>query len=486
MKNVTWFGFGLPLFCAATALAQITPGNLVVARVGTGAAPLSNASTATFLDEVTVAGSPVQTIAMPTTATGLNLPFSNSGTATSEGFVTQSADGRFLVLAGYGTAPGLAAVSGTASSTVNRVIARVALDGTIDTTTALTDGYSGSNIRSATSLDGTMMWSAGTASVAANAGVRYTTLGSTTSLQLSATPTNMRVVNIDPFQNELFCSSATGTFQGISLIGTGLPTTAGQTTTLIPGFPTATGPSSYDFFFADAGTLYVADDRTNGSGGIQKWILSGGTATLAYTLAVTLTSGCRGLSGYVENGVATLFATTTQASGNSLVTVVDTGASSTFTTLATAAANTAFRGVRFVRTPASSVHSGVACPNNNGTPTVGTFGAPVIGNTSFAVTAGNSGALSFVLFLLKGGPVSPVGFPVPGTPPCVQLYFLPDVLLGALTDPLGAASTPLPLPPNSSLGGIVLGAQVAAFDLSLVGFDIPIGTSDALQITIGN
>jgi hypothetical protein len=42
-----------------------------------------------------------------------------------------------------------------------------------------------------------------------------------------------------------------------------------------------------------------------------------------------------------------LFATTTEASANRLVTLTDTGASSTFSVLSTALANTAYRGVDF-------------------------------------------------------------------------------------------------------------------------------------------
>jgi hypothetical protein len=63
---------------------------------------------------------------------------------------------------------------------------------------------------------------------------------------------------------------------------------------------------------------------------------------------------------------------------------------------------------------------------------------------------------------------------------------LPDVLLGALTDLAGDASTALPIPASCSLGGAIVSAQVAAFDASLVGFDIKVGTSNALQITVGN
>src|SRR6478735_9122408 len=72
----------------------ITAGNLVVVQFGDGSAALSGSSTATFLKEFQATGGPaVQTIAMPTAASGSNNPLTNSGTATSEGFITLSTDG---------------------------------------------------------------------------------------------------------------------------------------------------------------------------------------------------------------------------------------------------------------------------------------------------------------------------------------------------------------------------------------------------------
>lgn len=469
------------LLLSSVAFAQITPGNLIVTRSGDGAAALSNASTAAFLDEYTPAGVFVQTIALPTAASGANLPVTYSGTATSEGFLSQSVDGRYLIGVGYGTAPGLASVAGTTAAVANRVVARIALDGTIDSSTALTDAYSASNIRSAVSVDGTQFWTSGNASAANGPGVRFTTFGATTSTQISATLLNVRVLNI--FDNQLYASSASGAFQGVSTAGVGLPLASGETITLLPGFPTASGPSAYDFFFADASTLYVADDRTSGAGGIQKWALSGGTWSLQYTLAAATNAGCRGLSGFVENGVATLFATTTN---NLMVSVVDTGAGSLFTTLVTGAANTALRGVQYVRRPASLVYTGTNCANNNGTPTVATNGAPVIASPNFAITGASAGPLSFVIFALSATAPLPIGLPIPNAPACAVLWVNPDLLLGGFADGAGNASTPLPIPASSSLGGTVLGAQFVAFDLSLTGFFLPIGTSNALQITIGN
>jgi hypothetical protein len=465
---------------AIPAVAQIVPGSLAVVRVGTGAAALTNASTATFVDLYTPAGLPAgPTISLPTASSGLNLPLTNSGTATSEGFLTQSVDARYLTLAGYGTPTGTALVGGSASATINRVVARIALDGTVDTTTALTDAYSAGNPRSAVSVDGSAFWLSGS-----NQGVRYATLGAVTSTGLFTLPANIRVANI--FDNQLYCSSATTTFQGVSIIGTGLPTTP-TTPTLLPGFPTATGPQNYDFFFADANTLYVADDRATGAGGIQKWALIAGTWTLQYTLAVTATSGCRGLSGYVDGGVTTLFATTTQANGNSLVSVIDAGAGSPFTTIATAAANTAFRGVRWVRTPASVTNGGIGCATSVGIPTIGTNGSPVVGNTGFQIVSGNQASLLLTIHVLNLGPsTAPVGFSVPGAPACVTLYVAPSLLLVEFVDPLGNAASALPLPPNALLGGAQLSAQAFPLDPAIVGFSLQIGASDALDITIGN
>jgi hypothetical protein len=340
-------GLGSLVFAAQLAHASpFTPGNIVVVRVGDGSAPLSSASTAVFLDEYTPGGTLVQTIPLPTAASGSNSPFTNSGTATSECYLNLSIDGQYLVQGGYGVAPGTASIASTSSSTAPRVIARIGMNGTIDTSTLLNGdtSYSGSNIRSATSNDGHEFWTAGTASSSADGGVRYVaSLGANTSTQLSSTVTNTRVIGA--FAGQLYVSTASGSFKGVNTVGSGLPTSAGQTITLLPGFPAPT-PSEYDFFFADASTLYVADDGS--SGGIEKWTLSGGTWTRQYVLSPGPSTGCRGLTGSVAGGVATLYATTTQTSANQIVVVADTGASSTFNPVATAGTNVAFRGIRLV------------------------------------------------------------------------------------------------------------------------------------------
>ncbi len=335
--------------------AAFTLGDLVVVRVGDGSAALSSAATATFLDEYTPGGVFVQSIPMPTSLSGLNQPFTLSGSATSEGFLALSQNGLYLTMGGYNALPGTAGVATAAPTTVPRGVARIGLNGSIDTSTSLSDAYSGSNIRSAVSSDGVNIWTGGNAGsgLGATGGPRYTTLGSTTSVRVDTTASNMRVVNI--FNGQLYVSSSTGTLLGVSTVGAGLPTTASSSTiTPLSGMPTTGSHSSYDFWFKDANTLYVADDGSAANGGgIQKWTQSGGTWSLAYTLGNngTTTTAVRGLAGTVDgSGNAVLYGTTASA----LVSVTDTGSGSALSTLATAGANTAFRGVELLVVPEPS------------------------------------------------------------------------------------------------------------------------------------
>jgi hypothetical protein len=341
-------------------VSPFAAGNLVVYRVGTGVGALSGNAFPVFLDEYTSAAgqaAPVRSIAMPTAVNGTNRRFTASGSSTSEGLISRSLDQKFLLLTGYDTDVGTAAVSGTTSAAVNRVVARVNFAAQVDTSTALTDAYSTGSIRGVTSTQGTDLWLSGTGT-AASAGARYTPFGSTTSTQLSSAPTNVRGIGI--FAGQLYVTSASGTIQGLATVGTGLPIIGGQTITIAPGFPTAAGPSPYQFFFLNSNTVYVADDRATASGGgIQKWTFSGGNWTLAATLNNGLTAGVQGLTGS-QNGLgqAVLYATTTD---NKLVSVVDDGTASPgspFSTLATAAANTIFQGVAFA--PLATTAAGVS------------------------------------------------------------------------------------------------------------------------------
>jgi hypothetical protein len=357
-KCSLFFGVAITLLATFSAnhacAAAFTLGDLVVVRAGDGSAALNGNATAAFLDEYTTAGVLVQSIPLPTLASGGNQPLTLSGSATSEGFISLSQNGMYLTLGGYAATVGTVTPQTSSAATVNRVIGRIDLLGNINTTTSLGDAYNGSNIRSVTSSDGVNFWTGGNggSGQGASAGTRYTTLGGTTSQALHSTTTNVRVVNL--FNGQLYADSSSSPFLGVGTVGTGMPTTSGQTYSELPGFPTSGTHSSYDFWFKDPNTLYVADDGSAASGGgIQKWTLSAGTWSLAYTLGNngTTTTAVRGLAGTVDgSGNAVLYGTT----GSALVSVTDTGAGSAVTSLATAPANTGFRGVELLVVPEPS------------------------------------------------------------------------------------------------------------------------------------
>lgn len=403
MKNFTVRKLLLLIFLIIPVLsysASFTPGNIVVYRVGDGSGALAGTTAAAFLDEYTTAGVLVQSIALPTAAVGGNLALTNSGTATSEGFISLSSDGRYIFVAGYNLAPGGA----FGSASVERVVGRVDLLGNLTTSTYITDGSTG-NARSVYSTNGNDIWLA-----TSNAGVRYFAYGNTTtSTQLSTSPTNTRVVSV--YNSQLYITAGSGTIQGVATIGTGIPTTAGQTTTILPGFPTATGPSPYGYVMNATGdVIYVADDRATASGGgVQKWTLSGGTWSLAYTLNTGLTAGCRGIVVDWSGTNPVIYATVANAtSNNNIASVTDAGAASSFTTIASAGTNKVFRGIAFA--PNSiTVSSSTSLPPatyNNVTVTSGTAtftgGASITGTLSLqggnvdmganTLTLGSSGA----------------------------------------------------------------------------------------------
>ena len=102
----------LVLLSAANAsAAAFTPGNLVIYRAGDGTAALASSGTAVFLDEYTPAGVFVQSIPLPTTTVASNRRIVCSGTATTEGLISRSTDGQYIVATGYDAALATASIT---------------------------------------------------------------------------------------------------------------------------------------------------------------------------------------------------------------------------------------------------------------------------------------------------------------------------------------------------------------------------------------
>ena len=97
------------------------PGDLVIYRTGDGTTGLVNTGNPVFLDEYTPTGTLVQSIEMPTSASGANNPLIASGAATSEGQLTRSTNGQYITLTGYDAALGSATSSLANSTTIPRV-----------------------------------------------------------------------------------------------------------------------------------------------------------------------------------------------------------------------------------------------------------------------------------------------------------------------------------------------------------------------------
>jgi hypothetical protein len=340
------------LFLSPILFAQaFTAGNLVIYRVGDGAASLTTPGAAVFIDEYTLTGTLVQSKAMPTAISGSNKRLIASGTASSEGLITRSPNGKYLAVTGYDRDLGQAGnISATTSAAVPRTIGILDNAGVINTSTSLTDFSSANNIRSAITTNGTDIWVTGGAT-----GISYATLGATTSTQLSTTITNLRQVNI--FNGQLYASTSSGTNTRINTVGTGLPTMAGQ---VITGLPTFTNVGSmFSFMLFDMSTtepgfdvLYVA---SNDAGGLAKYSLVSGTWTSNGLVGVAADL-YTGLTAALNGTTVTLYAIRkggiAATGGGEFVSLVDaSGYNGAFTgaptLLATASANTAFRGIAF-------------------------------------------------------------------------------------------------------------------------------------------
>jgi len=327
----------------------------------------------------------------------------------SEGSLHRSVNGQFLTYMGYNGAVGAEGVSNSdttnpaaqivppAQPVTDRAVALVKFDGSFSVTPE-NFAFSGDNPRGVISIDGTQFYMAGNADSTENKttpvtgpgltiGIRLGTPGSPASTQLGTyvavdrpdesakqhvKDNNWRGVEI--FNGNLYVSKGSGgngddgVFQVQNGTKDGIPT-GGATNTIVQLLGTQatnpiTGASSpltpFGFFFADANTLYVADEgnstittttpggsvitsTTSGGtttftdlvtdplAGLQKWSLIGGVWTLDYVIQAgldldkpqfvrgypvpTFTTGLRNLTGKVNgDGTVTIYAVTAQTS----------------------------------------------------------------------------------------------------------------------------------------------------------------------------
>ena len=356
-------------------VAESTPcPTFMVVRVGDGSAALTTKATAAFLEERSLNdGSLVSTTPLPTSASGSKKPLTLAGSATAEGALKRSVDGHYVTMAGY-AADATATytnVATTASTTVNRVVARISSDHIVDTTTIISNGsgFNGAtgttgNPRAAVSVDGNAFWVAG-AGTSTSGGIWYVPFGGTAPTQITGAsgyaPNNVRTLGI--FNGQLFGATNVASFYGVFQVGTTGPPTTHTAGTLLSGFGQTSSPSSLDFAVLDrdgngaVDMIYVSDDRiTSGNGSIQKWVYSGSSSwSRVCTFNPGTTAGIRHLLAIEYPGSAVTLLGSTTDTTNTILKVVDTGGTTactgSFMSLGTARTNTAFRGLALSPVP---------------------------------------------------------------------------------------------------------------------------------------
>ena len=212
---------------------------------------LTDSPSADFIDQFVIGAanqaSSLYTFSLPTVAnfsgTG-NEALTNSSYSVSEGQLTLSTNGEYLVTGGYNDTVSAWSPQQTFSpaSTINRVIGTISGTGVINTTTDLTDAYSGDNFRGVVSTDGTQFFTVGHASgfTPINDFVHYATLGATTSTILTGPSDPSNINKVEIFNGQLYEAARNGgnSPNAIYQVGTGLPTTGGQPQTLFIETPT--------------------------------------------------------------------------------------------------------------------------------------------------------------------------------------------------------------------------------------------------------
>lgn len=332
-------------FCAAGALplsaASISPGNLLIYRVGDGSAALNNTATSVFLDEYTNTGALVQSI--PLASTGASA-LTAVGNATTEGIISRSQDGTSLIFTGYRKDAGGANPSADAPTATSRVIGTVGLGGVASTAYGITDSSLTGTIRSATSVNGTSDFY-----VSTSAAVRLMTTATTSTL---IDARNSRQVNLSG--NTLYASNGSTAITGkIQSYGT-LPTV---TTPASPVVSLGTADAINSFVLFDLDSSVAGDDTLYTINAVGNTLLKYSFDGTAWNANGSIpASGTLNVTGVAAGGGVSLFLT----SGSGLFAYSDaTGyngalAGTLGTAIATAGTNTAFRGIGMLAIPEPS------------------------------------------------------------------------------------------------------------------------------------
>ncbi len=361
---------GVVAFSAAVHAAAFTNGNLAVLQVDASSA--NTTGSVVELSPTAAGQTPTNVITLDGTTSAVALRF--SGSATSTGYVANSADGTLLTFTGANntnTSANVNTLNPRAVGTLNNL-------GSFNLATTYT-GVSNNQTRGATTLNKTT-WYIGDQN------------GIYTNASTSASPSgNFR--SIKAFGSTVYGFTSSASLAPVATISAA----SGGTATSLPGL--AVGATSrQDFYLISSGsngttfdTLYVLDATSGSAGTIFKYSLVAGswTANGSYTTAF----GGFGLAATKSGTGAALFVSTGTGATitNSVIRVTDTAGfnsniavtTANNVTLYTAATGKIIKGVAFAPTAA-------AVTNYTLTYTAGANGS-ITGTTPQTVASGGNG-----------------------------------------------------------------------------------------------
>ncbi|HMC97834.1 MAG TPA: hypothetical protein VKG92_09280, partial [Flavobacteriales bacterium] len=304
---------GLACASLAPASGQFTAGNVVVYEVGSAGVYPMNGS-AIVLREFTPAGTPATVVNIPTTGASAMV-----GAASSQGGgMSLTPDGDRLVFPGYvdfsATGVGIATTSGAA---IPRAVGTIDAAGNFVRVFTSSTLFDGAAIFAAAS-DGSNFWGAGQ-----TGGVGYFGPGPQTVVTADGSGATHIAIAGGQLSTRSMNDQGTLPGHGIYDIGTGLPTTGGQPQAELIGVLPATPGFQFN---AARDVCYVADLA------LEKWTLTGGIWSLAYTLPMGTNGSLQQLCVDFSGPQPVIYATT--FAPMRLLKWIDTGAPSTAVELA--------------------------------------------------------------------------------------------------------------------------------------------------------
>lgn len=298
--------FTVTIFISKTTAQAFGANNIVVLRVGSGTAALSNVGAPVYLDEFTTNGILVRSVSINNTSAIGKLVL--TGNSLNEGFMTRSANKNYLVFGGYDTLIGGSGMA--SSSTINKTIAFVDANAVVDLSTSV--NLPTGAIRTVISDNGLRYWAAG-----GSKGTYFGNKGDTGKVLISNTITNNKCLEL--YGNQIYLSTGQGANIRIGKLGEGINTTGLQPYTGLQGIPTTGSPNQ--FIFSDLNpnitgydVLYYTD---NVSGTLNKYSLVGSSWSSNGSVTVPVGSpagsGLKGLIGDTVAGNVVMFANSASA-----------------------------------------------------------------------------------------------------------------------------------------------------------------------------